>query len=209
MIPRRAILVAGIASIAMPAASPAQQGAPSLSAEDRRDIARAESHLDSLRTLAARFLQVSDRGAVAEGRLHLHRPGRLRLDYAPPSPLLIIAARGQIIQHDRELRQTSYILMSSTPLAVLLRERVELSGEVTPVAVERGPGVLRIAVVQASDPRAGSLTLVFSERPFRLAGWIVSDAQGATTRVTLSDMEAGATMDPGLFLFREEFPQGN
>jgi len=107
MIPRRAILVAGIASIAMPAASPAQQGAPSLSAEDRRDIARAESHLDSLRTLAARFLQVSDRGAVAEGRLHLHRPGRLRLDYAPPSPLLIIAARGQIIQHDRELRQTS------------------------------------------------------------------------------------------------------
>ena len=77
------------------------------------------------------------------------------------------------------------------------------------VAVERGPGVLRITVVQSSDPRAGSLTLVFSERPFRLAGWIVSDAQGATTRVTLSDIETGATMDPGLFLFREEFPQGN
>ena len=89
---RRAILLAGIASIAMPAASPAQQGASSLSAEDRGDIARAESHLDTLRTLSARFLQVSDRGAVAEGKLHLHRPGRLRLDYAPPSPLLIIAA---------------------------------------------------------------------------------------------------------------------
>lgn len=208
MIPRRALL-AGIASIAVPAASPAQQAAASLSAEDRGDIARAEAHLDALRTLTARFLQVSDRGAVAEGRLHLHRPGRLRLDYAPPSPLLIIAARGQVIQHDRELRQTSYILLSSTPLAVLLRERVALSGEVTPVAVERGPGTLRVSVVQTSDPRAGRLTLVFSERPFQLSGWIVADAQGATTRVTLSGLEAGGSIDPGLFVFREEFPQGN
>ncbi|MFM8990774.1 MAG: LolA family protein [Alphaproteobacteria bacterium] len=57
--------------------------------------------------------------------------------------------------------------------------------------------------------RAGRLTLVFSERPFGLAGWIVADAQGATTRVTLSEIDAGAPIDPGLFVFREDFPQGN
>lgn len=208
MVHRRAIILAGIASMAMPATSPAQQGAPSLSAEDRKDITRAEAHLESLRSLTARFVQVSERGAVAEGRLHFQRPGKLRLDYAPPTPLLVIAASGQVIQHDSELKQTSYIPLSSTPLAVLLRERVELSGDVTPVAVERGPGVLRVAMVQTSDPRAGRLTLVFSERPFRLAGWVVSDAQGATTRVTLSEIEVGAAINPGLFIFREEFPQG-
>ena len=109
------------------------------------DITRAEAHLESLRSLTARFVQVSERGAVAEGRLHFQRPGKLRLDYAPPTPLLVIAASGQVIQHDSELKQTSYIPLSSTPLAVLLRERVELSGDVTPVAVERGPHHVLIA----------------------------------------------------------------
>jgi outer membrane lipoprotein-sorting protein len=128
----------------------------------------------------------------------------LRLDYADPAKLLIVATGGQLIQHDRELKQTTYLLLSLTPAAVLLRERVTLSGDVTVTGVARATGTVRISVVQTSDPRAGRITLVFGDRPFQLSSWIVVDGQGATTRVTLSEIETGMALDPQLFVFREE-----
>lgn len=165
---------------------------------------RIEAHLNELRSLTAGFLQVSDQGGVAEGRIFLQRPGRMRLDYADPTPLLIIAARGQIIQHDRELRQTTYLPLSASPAAILLRERVELSGEVTVSGVERSAGTLRIALVQTEDPRAGRLTLVFRDSPLQLVNWVVVDSQGSTTRVSLTNIQNGVAIDQRLFEFRED-----
>ena len=86
----------------------------------------------------------------------------------------------------------------------LLRERVVLSGDVTVTGVDRAAGMLRVALVQTSDPRAGRITLVFGERPFQLASWVVVDGQGATTRITLSEIEPDVALDPQLFEFREE-----
>ena len=206
MIGRRAIL-AGLATLAASRGAAAQGFQPN--ADDRRDIARVEGYLDGLRSLRARFMQVSDRGGVAEGRLYLQRPGRLRLDYADPVKLLIVAARGQLIQHDSELKQTTYLPLSSTPAAVLLRDKVTLSGDVTVTAVDRGAGTLRVELVQSADPRAGRITLVFLERPLQLASWVVIDSQGTTIRVTLSEIETGMALDPQLFEFREEYPNRN
>jgi outer membrane lipoprotein-sorting protein len=202
MFPRRAVLAGLAALAAAPRGAAAQTFQPS--PEDRRDIARVEAYFEALRTLRARFVQVSDQGAVAEGRLFIQRPGRLRLDYADPAKLLIVATGGQLIQHDRELKQTTYLLLSLTPAAVLLRERVTLSGDVTVTGVARATGTVRISVVQTSDPRAGRITLVFGDRPFQLSSWIDVDGQGATTRVTLSEIETGMALDPQLFVFREE-----
>lgn len=204
--PTRRLVLASL--LALPVAARAQQRPPqapaALNAQDRQDLARVETYLNALRTLTARFTQISEQGAVAEGRIYLQRPGRLRLEYADPVPLLVIAARGQIIQHDRELKQTTYLPLSSTPAAVLLRETVSLSGNVTVTAVERGAGALRVTLIQTDDPRAGRLTLVFSDRPLQLVNWVVVDGQGATTRVALSDIQSGGQIDSRLFEFREE-----
>ncbi len=212
MISRRSSLIA-VAALCAPTFAIGQQpktSAPaSLDARDRADVARLEAYLNSLRTLTARFLQVSERGATAEGRIYLQRPGRLRLEYADPVPLLVVAARGQIIQHDKQLKQTTYLPLSSTPAAVLLRETVALSGNVTVTGVERGPNVLRVTIVQTDDPRAGRLTLIFAERPLQLTNWVVVDGQGATTRVALSEIQTDVPIPAQLFEFREEAPNRN
>jgi len=85
----------------------------------------------------------------------------------------------------------------------LVREHVVLSGDVTVTSVERGPGSLRVSVVQSKDPQAGRITLVFSERPFALSNWQVTDAQGSVTRVALIDPRAGVQLDPALFRFTD------
>jgi len=214
MISRRSCLIAltvlGAPSLGSAQRAPAPPAASRpLSDQDRADIGRVETYLNALRTLTARFVQVSEQGGVAEGRIYLQRPGRLRLEYADPVPLLVVAARGQIIQHDKQLKQTTYLPLSSTPAAILLRETVALSGSVTVTAVERGAGSLRVTIVQTEDPRAGRLTLVFAERPLQLSNWVVVDGQGATTRVALSEIQNGTPIPAQLFEFREDAPNRN
>jgi outer membrane lipoprotein-sorting protein len=196
----RRSLLAGLtcAVLARPAAF--AQSPRALSDADRADIARVEAYLESVRTLEARFLQIGPDGSTAEGTFWLLRPGRLRLEYDPPNPNLLIADGRALAHIDRSLQTIAYLPLGSTPAGVLVRAEVRLAGDVQVVAVERGPGVLRVGVVQTSDPRAGRLTLVFAERPFQLSSWNVLDGQGQTTRITLLDPRIGGVIEPKHFV---------
>src|SRR5690349_14633836 len=50
-----------------------------------------ENYLNELKTLAGDFTQVNSQGKTAQGKIQISRPGRMRLAYAPPSSLLIVA----------------------------------------------------------------------------------------------------------------------
>ncbi len=89
--------------------------------------------------------------------------------------------------------------LSETPASVLVRENIRLGGDIAVDAVEREGALLRLRLRRADDPAAGSLTLVFTERPFDLRQWIVVDPQGLTTRVTLYNTEKGVALAPELF----------
>src|SRR5450759_5655024 len=79
---------------------------------DRADLSRIETYLNALRALKARFLQVAPDGAVSGGVVWLERPGRMRFQYDPPSPILLVAGHGVVLFHDRQLNQTSNVLIS-------------------------------------------------------------------------------------------------
>lgn len=182
-------------------ATGAQAQAFKPSADDATDIARAEAYLDAIRTLEARFVQIGPDGAVAEGDFYLARPGRMRLEYDAPNPNLLVADGRAFVHIDKQLQTIAYLPANATPAGLFLRERIRLSDTISVVAVERGPAVLRIGLVQASDPRAGRLTLAFSERPFALASWSVTDGQGLVTRLTLVSAIQGRPIDPKQFTF--------
>jgi outer membrane lipoprotein-sorting protein len=200
---RRGFLLAATAvtlATAHPGSAWAQR---QISSADQADIKRVEDYLNGLKTLKARFLQVDSQGGTAEGALYISRPGKLRVDYDAPNPNLLIANNGLLIHYDRQLKAPAYLPLNSTPAGLLVRDHLALSGDVTVVAVDHGPAVLRVAVTQTSDPRSGRVTFVFGERPFVLNSWQVTDAQGAITRVTLYDAESGVPLDSNLFVFRD------
>ncbi|EME68074.1 Outer membrane lipoprotein-sorting protein [Paramagnetospirillum caucaseum] len=189
-------LVVTVAQAAPPARTP-------LSAQDKADIARAEEYLNGVTTLKARFLQVSPNGASVEGDAYLSRPGRLRLQYDPPSPLLVVADGTFLIVHDSQLGEPSYIPLGSTPAGILVRPGLKLDGgDVNVTRVVRLPGVVRISMVEADDPAAGEITLVFSDKPFALRQWQVKDAQHQVTTVSLYQAQAGLSLDSKLFEFK-------
>lgn len=175
-----------------------------LSDADKADVARAEAYLNAITTLKARFLQVSPNGASVEGDAFLARPGRLRLQYDPPSPLLVVADGTFLIVYDSQLGDPSYLPLNSTPAGVLVRPDVKLiGGDVAVTRVSRMPGVVRISLVEADEPAAGEITLVFSDRPFLLRQWQVKDAQNQITTVSLFEAQNGLSLDPKLFEFKD------
>ena len=188
-----------LASLAVPVTAWAQTAG--LSAQDRADIARVEAYLNSIRTLHARFLQVAPNGATSEGQAWLERPGRMRFQYDPPSPFLLVGGHGLLVFNDSQLRQTSNIPLGQTPLGILLQDNLRLSGAVTVSGVVRLPGQLQVSLYRTASPQDGSLTLIFADNPLALRSWITTDAQRHETRVTLYNAQLGGSFDQKLFEF--------
>lgn len=196
-------MLAGLAAAAtMVALAPAPRAAEPSAADRAALIARAEAWLNGIGTLKARFLQAAQDGEVSEGTLYLSRPGNLRLDYDPPSPVQVYARDGALVYYDSKLKQVSYVDLDSTLAGVLISSQVKLdSGRLRVVRVGQSPGVLSVTVTRRDDPRQGQITLDFTQAPFALRQWQVVDAQGATTSVSLYEPQVGVTLDDRLFQF--------
>ncbi len=180
----------------------AAQPRAALTERDRADIAAAEAWLNRLGSVKARFLQIAQNGAAAEGTAWILRPGRMRFEY-DQEPLLLVASHGQFFYFDKALRQPSIVPVSATPLGLLLRENLRFEGDITVSRVERGGGLFRITLHRTGAPAEGRLTLVFSENPVELKQWAVVDAQGQETRVSLFQQEYGGRFPPLLFEFND------
>lgn len=187
----------------LPAVARAQVRPAPLTPQDQADLARVQAYLNTIRSLHARFLQVAPDGRTSEGQAWLERPGRMRFQYDPPAPFLLVAGHGLLVFHDSELKQTSNIPLGSTPLGILLADQINLSssGGVTVTGFQRLPGQIQVSLVRTASPQEGTLTLIFADPPLTLRQWIVTDAQGQRTAVTLYDVQQGGRFDPKLFEF--------
>ncbi|MCH8095954.1 MAG: outer membrane lipoprotein carrier protein LolA [Proteobacteria bacterium] len=179
-----------------------------LSAGDKADIARIEHYLNGISTMRARFLQIAANDELSEGWVYISRPGKLRVEYDPPTPVLIIGDGGWLIYHDSELEQTTYQSLESSLAGFLVQETVRFGGAVTVTGLERGPGVIRVELVKSGEEEEGSLALTFSDRPLILRQWTVTDAEGQATQIALVNAQFGLSLDEALFEFTEPDEEG-
>jgi outer membrane lipoprotein-sorting protein len=182
------------------ASQPAPAALPS--ATHAGDIALIEDYLNGLTTLKADFVQINPDGGTVTGELYYQRPDKMRLDYDPPSEILVISDGWQIVYYDRRLDQVSHMFPNSTPLGFLLSDEIRLSGDVTVTGVERSAGELHVTLAQTDEPNQGSIQLSFAEQPLELRRWTVTDAQGQATHVVLEHPQTGLPLDRELFRFR-------
>ncbi len=192
------IVAAGLGGAAPRAHAESHQPV-TLSPDQSAAVRRAVRYLNELSTLTARFIQISSNGAYAEGEMMVQRPGRLRFEYDPPHPVLIIANGLSLLFYDREVKQASFLPLWETPLWFLIREQVTLSEDVVVSAVEQSPGALRVTLTDKELSDAGSITLVFGDRPLDLKKWEITDAQGILTQVSLINPRYGVEIDPQVF----------
>ncbi|MBS1087913.1 LolA family protein [Gluconobacter wancherniae] len=186
--------------MALPSAAFAQAVPAQLRPADQGWVARVQDTLASITTLQARFLQTAPDGKTTSGTATLSRPGRMRFDYDSPSPLLLVANNGRVVFQDRSVGQVTTIPLDRTPLGLLLRPDLHLSGDVTVTGFEHTSGQLHVTLERSDNPGEGNLTLLLSDSPLALLGWIVQDAQGRSTRIALSDVHLGGAVAQSLFV---------
>jgi len=188
-----AVIGAGLAS----GAAAAQSGA------DARDLTRISNYLNGITTLEGKFVQVGPNGDLSEGRFYMRRPGRLRFEYRPPNPALVIADGTWVGVYDLQLETLDRIPLGQTPLSLLLQERVNLKTAGAVDSVERSAGQIRVRAIDPDAPEQGSITMIFSDNPLELRQWVVVDNQGLTTTVALSETRANVKLDPNLFFIED------
>jgi outer membrane lipoprotein-sorting protein len=204
---RRDLLTTGIALAALPLGLQlTSQALAGTSPIKSNTIDRVEAYLNTIKTLSARFLQVDNAGNVVHGQLYLRRPGRLRLEYDAPSPLLLVADGTWLILHDKELGQVNRFPLYETPMGVLVDDPVNLRDKVQVIEATEDLGIVRIKLVDREVPDEGWLGITFTEPPMMLRQWRIKDAQGGITALSLTDIRINRKLDPKLFVFTDPEP---
>lgn len=161
-------------------------------------VERLVAYLEDVDTLKGDFTQIAPSGAVSTGRFFLRRPGLLRFEYDPPTPLLIVANSGLVYVRDDELETTDSYPVGRTPLKFLLAEELDLdSAEI--VAVDRGVDTVAVTLASKDDETEGELSIIVSAPEMSLERWIVRDLQNGITVVTLANVAAGERLANRLF----------
>jgi len=172
-------------------------------AKNQKTIERVENYLSGLTTIVSDFTQAAPDGTLTSGKFYMQRPGKMRWQYNPPTPILMVSNGSELVYYDYELEQVNNIPLDSTLIGFLAQDKISFDGMVgiTELTVEQG--AIRINLVQRETPDNGQLMLEFSDHPLQLRNMVVTDSTRQVTSVSLNNARFGLKLDQKLFVFHD------
>jgi len=178
------------------------KAAPStnLTAEQRALVEKINAYMSSTQVLNGDFVQVGPDGKKTQGTFYIQKPGKVRFEYDPPSPMELISDGQSVVVRDRNLATQDLYPLSQTPLRFLLAERVNLLRDTKLIGVY-ADDVFITAVVEETNGIVGTsrLMIMFSAKDMQLKQWTVTDPQGYDTTVAVYNLDSSKRPDPSLF----------
>jgi outer membrane lipoprotein-sorting protein len=170
---------------------------------------RISMYLSSLQTMVGNFVQVGPDGNRTEGTFYMQKPGRVRFDYNPPSPIDIIADGSSVVVRDRKLATQDLYPLSQTPLRYLLAERIDLLRDTDVVSVS-SDDTFATVVIEQKQLMIGTdrLMIMFDAKDLTLKQWTVTDPQGFDTTVAIYNLDTTKKPDPNLFVINYQRDTG-
>jgi outer membrane lipoprotein-sorting protein len=161
---------------------------------------RVSAYLTSVRQLQGKFVQVAPDGGKSEGEFFLQKPGKIRFDYNPPSPIEMIADGQSVVVRDRKLATQDLYPLSQTPLRFLLADRIDLMRDTSLVGVY-ADDVFVTVVIEERQILGGThrVMMMFGAQDYQLRQWTVTDPQGYDTTVAVYNLDTRSMPDPNLF----------
>jgi outer membrane lipoprotein-sorting protein len=195
---------------APPSSSPApapdnQQAAVAFDAGQRAMLEKVNTYFNSVTTLVGKFVQVGPDGGKTEGLFYMQKPGKIRFEYDPPSPIELISDGDTVAVRDRTLATQDIYPLSQTPLKFLLSDKLNLMKDANVAGVYQDELFVTV-VIEEKNVLAGThrLMIMFSKKDMQLKQWTVTDPQGYDTTVAVSDLDSSKKPDPKLFKINYE-----
>lgn len=177
--------------------------APEPGFDKSAETARIERYLTNLRTIASDFVQIAPDGASTSGKMFVKRPNKMRWTYDPPTPVLMVTRGNFLTYYDFGLKQVSDIPLDNTLLSFFSSDNVKFGETVKIRGLQKEAGIVRIQLQQADNPELGILTLEFTDAPLTLRNFIIKDAQGRTTSVSMTNTRYDEPLSDELFEFQD------
>jgi outer membrane lipoprotein-sorting protein len=163
-------------------------------------VNRVSNYLTSMQVLSGNFVQIGPDGRRATGHLFIQKPGKVRFEYDPPSPIDIVADGQSVVVGDRRLGTHDTYQLSQTPLRYLLADRIDLLRDTNVVEVSADETIVTITIEEKQVLLGTSrLMVMFDAKDFRLKQWTITDPQGFDTTIAVSNLDSAKRPDPGLF----------
>ena len=197
------ILIALLATGLGGAGQPAPKRLIEFSEAGRADLDRVSAYLNSIRTLQGDFVQIGPDGQIDQGRFYLEKPGRMRFEYRPPNPVLIVADGRTVAVANRKLKTVDRYPLSSTPLGLILADNIDLQHNNSILAVRHETGALIVEARTSTNRSKPNLSMVFADPELELRQWTIIDDQGLATTVALRDLEPGVAVDSQMFVLKD------
>ncbi|MGB6345036.1 MAG: outer membrane lipoprotein carrier protein LolA, partial [Xanthobacteraceae bacterium] len=171
---------------------------------------RISMYLSSIQTMVGNFVQIGPDGGRTEGTFYLQKPGRVRFEYNPPSPIDIIADGSSVVVRDRKLATQDLYPLSETPLRYLLAERLDLLRDTDVVSVTSDDTFDSVTIEQKQVMiGTDKLMIMFDAKDLTLKQWTVTDPQGFDTTVAVYNLDTTKKPDPNLFVINYQGNQGS
>lgn len=200
---RKRLLAAFFILVCWPAAGTPVNVFPSLgnrlSETDKATLDKVSAYLDSIRTMEGQFVQIGPQGQIDQGRFYIEKPGKIRFEYAPPYPVLIVSDGTTVFVRNSQLHTVDHYPLADTPLQLVLGNDIDLKRRTEIVGVEHQKNALVISARSHSSRAQGNISLVFSEPDLELRQWTVVDAQGLSTTTVLRDVQQDVSLPDKLF----------
>jgi outer membrane lipoprotein-sorting protein len=170
--------------------------------DDRQkaQAAKVSSYLSSLQTLVGNFVQVGPDGSKTRGDFYIQKPGKVRFEYDPPTPIDIIADGSSLVVRDRNLATQDIYPLSQTPLRFLLSDRIDLMKDTNVVNVTADDVFISVTIEERQALVGTSrLMLMIGAKDGQLKQWTVTDPQGYDTTIAVYNLDSTKKVDPSLF----------
>jgi outer membrane lipoprotein-sorting protein len=166
--------------------------------KDKAAIAQISKHFSSVPSMAGEFIQFGPNGEQTGGKFYLQRPGKIRFDYAKPSPILVKADGKTVGINNKKLKTWDFYPLRKTPLRLLLSKRIDVNDK-SIRSVKREADLTTVVLGNKSIFGDSKITLMFDPKNYELRQWTITDDQGKDTSVMIFNVKKNVKLSKRLF----------
>ena len=198
---RRAVLGLGLLVIA---GGPALAAKPiQVSPEQAASINAISDYINSFKTIQGEFSQISPKGNLSRGVFYIQKPSKMRFEYAPPNPFLIVADGKWLTIKNVKKEKGDQFPLSQTPLRLVLGNNIDILKDTNILDFSEQDGITSVTLEDKESTLGnGQLMLVYDKTRNALQQWVVIAGKGRRPTVSLENIVEGVKPDPKLFVVK-------
>jgi outer membrane lipoprotein-sorting protein len=179
-----------------------------LSQEQQQAIEDVNTYFNGFSTLKGEFTQLGNTGNVSTGVVLISKPGKMRFEYAPPNPFVVVSDGRWVAVLNRSKNVADQYPLATTPLRLLLAKEMNLLKSAVIKAADIQDGLITLRMEDKDQMVSGELVLIYDSNLNALRQWIVIDGEGRRTTISLDNLVYEEPADPELFVVKLDKKKG-